>query len=340
VTSEPPLNLEVPLEVLDRSPTPRGVFYRRSNFPVPTVDSAAWRLRVEGEVEELCALSMDELRRLPPHEVVCTLECAGNGRSMLDPLPPGEPWGLGAVSTARFAGARLRDLLARVRPRSGAVEVLFTGADSGEVEPGRSVSFARSLPLAAAHEPDVLLAWEMDGRPLAPRHGFPLRLVVPGWYGMASVKWLASVRLVAEPFRGHFQAEKYVYLGERGTPEGTPVGRTRVRAVLAHPAAGAEVAAGTVVELRGTAWSGAGAVARVEVSADGGASWADAELAPPPSPHAAAPWRARWTPPEPGRYTLAVRATDTAGNVQPLEPVWNALGYGNHAVQRVRVRAV
>jgi sulfane dehydrogenase subunit SoxC len=338
---EPVLNRETPLAALALDRTPDGAFYRRSNFAVPRLDAAGWELPVRGGVEHPITFTMDTLHALPRHEATVTMECAGNGRAALLPPAPGVQWGLGAVSTATFAGARLSDVLAAARPRPDAVEVLFTGADRGLVGGhGPERPFARSLPLASALDGDVLLAWEMNGEPLPTEHGYPLRLVVPRWYGVASVKWLAEVRVLAEPFRGHFQAEKYVYLQEAGTPDGTPVTRMRVRALIASPSDGDAVVAGVELELRGTAWSGEGEVVRVEVSADGGRSWRAAELEAAPSAHAARPWHLGWLPPGAGTHELIVRGTDAAGNTQPLEQVWNALGYGNNAAQRVRVTAL
>lgn len=331
-----PLNREAPLDALAAALTPTPSFYRRSHFPVPRADADAWRLRVGGEVARPLSLTLAELRALPRRTLAVTLECAGNGRSLMRPVPPGTPWGLAAVSTAEFTGVPLRDVLERAGPGPAAAEVLFEGADRGSVGPGREESYARSLPLAVALDGGALLAWEMNGEPLPAEHGFPLRLVVPGWYGMASVKWLATVRVLAEPFRGHFQAEHYVYLGEAGTPDGTPVTRARVRSLIASPEDGAAVPPGPV-EVRGLAWSGAAPVARVEVSADDGATWAAAELGTPPSPHAAAPWRLVWHPPRRGEFALLARAVDAAGNAQPLAPMVNALGYGNNCVQRVAI---
>ena len=266
-----------------------------------------------------------------------TMECAGNGRTRMTPVPPGHPWELGAVSTARFTGVPLRDVLERAGVDGGAVEVAFAGADAGVTETGPPARFERSLPLDRAMDPDVLLAWEMNGEPLPPPHGFPLRLVVPGWYGVASVKWLAEIRVLDAPFDGFFQAERYVYRGEAGVADGTPVTRMRVRALIAQPGEGERLPAGAATEIRGTAWSGEAPVRRVEVSVDGGATWQDARLGDAESPYAAAPWSLAWTPPHAGRHLLLARATDEAGHVQPLEPVWNELGYGNNVVQRVEV---
>jgi DMSO/TMAO reductase YedYZ molybdopterin-dependent catalytic subunit len=219
-----------------------------------------------------------------------------------------------------------------------ALEVMFVGADAGEVSPDRTVRFERSLPLERAMHPDVLLAWEMNGEPLRPPHGYPLRLVVPGWYGVASVKWITEIRLIDTPLDAHFQTERYIYLGEQGLADGTPVTRMRVRALIVHPAEGEPLPAGAATTVRGTAWSGQAPVTRVEVSVDGGSTWRDADLGTAASFYAAVPWSIDWTPTHAGRHLLLARASDAAGNVQPLEQVWNELGYGNNAVQRLDVQ--
>jgi DMSO/TMAO reductase YedYZ molybdopterin-dependent catalytic subunit len=291
---------------------------------------------VDGWVERALELGLEDLRRLPSRTVVATLECAGNGRRAMTPTPPGTPWGWGAVSTGSFTGVPLRDVLDRARLRAGAVEVAFTGADRGEVAPGRAASFERSLPLDVALAPDTLLVHEMNGAPLTPDHGFPLRLVVPGWYGVASVKWLTRVTVLRQPLEAFYQTEHYVYDGEPGTPGRAPVTRMRVRSLIARPAEGAELRAGAV-EIAGAAWSGDGAIREVAVTTDGGRAWRAAALEPAASPYAAVLWSLRWDAP-PGEHVIASRASDAAGGIQPLEAVWNALGYGNNVVQRVRVR--
>jgi DMSO/TMAO reductase YedYZ molybdopterin-dependent catalytic subunit len=333
----PLLNEETPLRALAEPLTPTADFYQRTNFLVPEIDPETWTLAVHGAVRQPLALGLDELRRMPARTVTMTMECAGNGRTRMTPVPPGHPWELGAVSTARFTGVPLRDVLERAGVDRNAVEVAFAGADAGVTETGLPARFERSLPLDRAMDPDVLLAWEMNGEPLPPPHGFPLRLVVPGWYGVASVKWLAEIRVLDAPFDGFFQAERYIYRGEAGVVDGTPVTRMRVRALIAQPGDGERLPAGAATEIRGTAWSGEAPVRRVEVSVDGGATWQDARLGESESPYAAVPWSLAWTPPHAGRHLLLARATDDAGNVQPLEPVWNELGYGNNVVQRVEV---
>ena len=332
---ERPFNAETPLAALEQTLTPVELFYVRNHFDVPALD-AALRLAVDGWVERSLELRLEDLRPLPSHTVVVTLECAGNGRTTMTPRPPGTPWGWGAVSTGRFTGVPLRHVLERTGPREGAVEVAFTGADRGEVAPGRVEPFTRSLPLDVALAPDTLLVREMNGAALTADHGFPLRLVVPGWYGVASVKWLTRITVLRRRLEAFYQTERYVYEGERGTPDGAPVTRMRVRSLVARPADGAELARGPV-EIAGSAWSGDAPIREVAVSTDGGATWRLADLEPPESPHGVTRWRLRWDPPAPGGHVIVSRASDAAGRVQPLEPVWNAQGYGNNVVQRVRV---
>ena len=371
VLEEDPFNAEAPLEALAQPLTPAALFYVRNHFDVPRINPESWRLTIGGAVERPRALSLADLKSLPARTLAVTLECAGNGRALMHPTPAGTPWSYGAVSTARFSGTPLQPLLDRTGPLADA-EVVFEGADQGYVQPGRREPFARSLSLEALRGLDAILAWTMNGEPLSPEHGAPVRLVVPGWYGVASVKWLSRILVQPEPFEGYFQRERYVYVGERGNADRireeraagpvreeraagpvreeraagrigderaadrTPVSLMRVRAVIARPADGVELRAGPV-EVAGTAWSGAALISRVEVSGDGEASWADADLGPAASPHAATPWRYVWHPPGRGMHTLAVRATDAAGNRQPTSSLWNLYGYGNNAVQRVRV---
>ncbi len=332
-----PFNAETPLAALAAPLTPAPSFYVRNHFDVPALDSEGFRLRVDGLVRSPLELSLAELRALPRRRsVTATLECAGNGRTLMRPAPGGTPWRYGAVGTARFTGTPLAAVLDRAGLAPGVLELLFAGADRGEVAPGRAVAFERSLPADAALRGDVLLAWEMNGEPLAPDHGHPLRLIVPGWYGVASVKWLVRISALGKPFEGHYQTEKYVYKGDASAPDGSPVSLMRVRAAIARPADGSHVGLGPV-EVAGTAWSGSGPVTRVEVSADGGGTWAAATLGRSKSPVAAVPWRFAWSPSGPGEHTLIARAVDAAGHVQPLEPVWNEQGYGNNVAQRVRV---
>jgi DMSO/TMAO reductase YedYZ molybdopterin-dependent catalytic subunit len=266
--------------------------------------------------------------------MTATTECAGNTRLSLAPPPPGEPWIAGAVATAQWTGVPLTEVIERCGLREDALELLFTGQDEGMVPGHGQASYTRALPRAKALEPDVLLALEMNGAPIWPEHGGPLRLIVPGWYGMASVKWLVRIEALTAPFTGHFQAEHYLYI-EYGAV--AKVTRMRVKSIITSPAAGAAIAREPQV-VRGFAWSGEGGIERVEVAFGGGHEWREATLTGPALPHA---WRAfeiSWEPAEPGRHLIRSRATDTRGNRQPVAPRWNEQGYGANGVQTVVVQ--
>lgn len=333
-----PYNAETPLSALAEPITPAHLFYVRNHFEAPALDLATWRLIVDGAVQRPLTLGLDDLHRLPAHTVTLTMECAGNGRTTLSPQPAGTPWAFGAVSTGRFTGVALRHVLDLAGAEPGACEIVGIGADTGSVDGERRIPFERSLPLALARHPDVLLAWALNDAPLAPEHGSPLRLVVPGWYGVASVKWLVRLQAVLQPFAGYYQQERYVYVDEACTAEGAPVGPMRVRSVIAAPDDGA-ILTPEATPITGLAWTGEGEVAQVEVSTDGGATWALAEMDAPAdgSPYAGRVWRCRWLPSTPGDYVLMARATDATGQRQPLSSRWNRHGYGNNEVQRVKV---
>jgi DMSO/TMAO reductase YedYZ molybdopterin-dependent catalytic subunit len=337
VNTRPP-NAESPAEALAHAVTPSEAVYLRTNFGLPAALPA--RLEVGGAVARPLALGWDELRAMPQRTVTATMECAGNDRVAVRPLPEGEPWLGGAVSTVAWTGVPLADLLARAGLDAAAVEVLATGADAGpraDADAPGPVTFARSLPRDEALAGDALVALAMNGEPLPAAHGAPARLVVPGWYGMASVKWLARLDALAAPFAGYFQRRRYVY--DDGAAV-RPVGRMRVKSAIVSPADGARVARGTV-RVWGWAWSGGGAIAAVDVAhAGGAAAWAAARLEPGASPHAWTRWEAEVRLDAPGRYVLRSRARDAAGAEQPEVPPWNRLGYGNNAVRAVVVDVV
>jgi DMSO/TMAO reductase YedYZ molybdopterin-dependent catalytic subunit len=329
-------NHGMPLEALRYPVTPVGLHYLLIHYDVPVVEPETWRLTVRGERE--LVLGLEELRARPAAEVTVTMECAGNGRAKLDPRPVSQPWLLEAVGTARWRGTPLRPLLDEAGIGS-AVEVLCTGLDRG-IEAEEEQAFQRSLPLEEALRGDVLLAYEMNGAPLPPQHGFPLRLVVPGWYGMTNVKWLERIELVDTPFAGYQNSWSY-RLRQAEDEEGVPLDRMQPRSLMVPPGIpefmtrDRTVAAGEVL-LQGRAWSGHAPVDRVEVSSDSGETWDAAELEPAGEPWAWRGWSFRWNA-EPGEHVLCCRARDEAGNEQPHEPPWNLGGYANNAVQAVRV---
>jgi DMSO/TMAO reductase YedYZ molybdopterin-dependent catalytic subunit len=282
-------------------------------------------------------LSLPELIRLPAETMAVTLECAGNGRARFRPPAPGVQWGPGAVGTAEWTGPRLADVLARAGIRPGSCEVIFGGADQGAVGGSpRSIRFERSLPLRDALEAGALLAYAMNGQPLPVRHGYPLRLVVPGWYAVASVKWLTDIRVVAEPFDGFFQATHYVY-DRGGRDPREAVRQMNVRALITRPATGQELPGGAVI-VRGVAWSGAAPVARVEVSVAGG-PWRKARLVGVAAAHGWQQWEFLASGLRPGEVTIRARAADLAGRVQPERPEWNRLGYAANFIHEIQALA-
>jgi DMSO/TMAO reductase YedYZ molybdopterin-dependent catalytic subunit len=282
-------------------------------------------------------LSLDEIRAMPSQTLAVTMECAGNGRARLSPRPLSQPWLVEAIGTAEWTGTPLAPILEEAGLSADTVELVFTGADRG-VQGELEQDYGRSLTVAEAMRPEVLLAWEMNGEPLQPQHGFPLRLLVPGWYGMTSVKWLTSIEAVAEPFTGYQQAHAYHYR-QNADDQGEPVRRIRVRALMAPPGIPdfftrrRFVDAGAV-RLSGRAWSGNGPIERVEVGVDG--VWADAELGRTAGEYAWRGWSYEWQAAG-GDHELMCRATDASGAVQPLDQPWNYEGAGNNMVQRVAV---
>lgn len=330
-------NHGMPLECLRYDVTPLGMHYLLIHFDVPEADARTWRVRVRGNVATELELTLDDIRSRPARTVPVTLECAGNGRARLEPRPLSQPWLLEAVGTAHWTGASLADVLSEAGIEDGSLEVVFTGADrgiQGEVEQ----SYQRSLSVADAMRPEVLLCYEMNGQPLLPQHGFPLRLLVPGWYGMTSVKWLTDIEVSTEAFTGYQQAESYRYQQDEDDP-GEPVDRIRVRALMVPPGIPdfftrhRLVDHGTAV-LQGRAWCGSAPVTKVEVGVD--SVWGEAELDEPLGEFAWRGWTYRWEA-EPGEHTLACRATDADGNTQPTTQPWNLQGMGNNLVQEVPV---
>ena len=332
-----PFNAEAPPEALAGEITPTEFHYVRSNFPLPAHDGT---LAIGGAVENPTTLTVDDLRALPAYERAVTLECAGNGRLEMRPLPTGEPWGDYAVSTARWTGALLHDVLEQANPAPDGVDVRFEGADHGayHLQPVLAttdkddLTFVRALPLAHAADAaaEILIAYAMNGEPLSPDHGAPFRIIVPHWYAVASVKWLKRIDVLTERYTGEFQTGHYMYEWRDRPPEA--VNLMRVRARITDPAQGSTISRGTQ-SVRGKAWSGTGPVTRVDVSLTGEGAWHPAQLEPPKGPYQWQDWSFDWEAIDVGRHTLRARATDAAGNVQPEVPPWNRLGYGNNAIE-------
>jgi sulfane dehydrogenase subunit SoxC len=333
-------NHALPLEALRYPITPVGLHYLLVHYDIPAVDPAAWRLEIGGSVERPLSLTLDELRDRPRVTRAVTLECAGNGRARLQPRPLSQPWLTEAVGTAEWTGAPLSPLLAEAGLRDDAVEVLFSGLDHG-IEGGVEQHYERSLPRDEALGADALLAYEVNGMPLPPQHGFPLRLVIAGWYGMAHVKWLHAITALTEPFTGYQHTVSYRLYATEDDP-GTPVTRMLPRSLTVPPGfpdflTRARVLDAGPCRLEGRAWSGWGAIECVKVTVNAGRSWHDARLGEQPDERAWRGWIYDWDASAPGSYSISSRATDAAGNTQPLEPAWNLKGFSNNHVERIPV---
>ncbi len=340
VLSRTPLVAGIPLPSLDGGITPTGRHFIRNHFSIPQLDISSWSLVVGGEVEKPLRLSSNELRQLPRKDLVALLECAGNSRASVQPPVEGLLWDHGGVGTATWTGVPLRVILELAGLRDTAREVLLQGADRGEEwgNSGGEMSYAMSLPLEKALHPDTLLAYEMNGEVLFPEHGYPLRLVVPGWYGMTSVKWLVSIQALQRPFEGYHQTVYYVFAKE-GVADGSPQERVtslRVKSLITWPQRGQGLPPGSHA-IRGVAWSGHGPVSRVEVTTDNGRTWRPAELEGCLSPYAWQRWKYRWDVDQPGFYLIRARATDGEGNAQPSQAPWNFRGFANNSVHVVPV---
>ncbi len=330
-------NRGMPLEALRHEVTPEGLHYLLVHFDIPELDERRWRLEVDGLFGRPASLGLPELRRLSERTVRVTMECAGNGRGQLSPRYPSVPWLEEGVSTADWTGVPLGELLAMAQPKRNAREIVFRGADRG-LDRGIEHDFARSLAIEQAMQDDILVAYAMNGRPLPPQHGAPLRLVVPRWYGMASVKWLRRIEAIDLAFDGFQQASSYHFRAAPGE-KGEPCTLMRVNSLMVPPGipdfySRARTLQAGRVEILGRAWSGEAPIAKVEFGVDG--AWRDATLDAASGPYAWRGWRAVWNA-KPGDCEISCRATDQSGNVQPIEPPWDLSGFGNNGVQRVRV---
>ncbi len=332
-------NRGMPLEGLRYPITPTGMHYLLIHYDIPDVNAKEWRLKVGGLVSKPLNLTLEEIRRRPTRTIAATMECAGNGRALFAPRRISQPWLLEAIGTAEWTGTPLRGILEEAGLRRDPAEIVFTGLDKG-VEGEQVQFYQRSLSVNEASREEILLAYEMNGELLQPQHGYPLRLLVPGWYGMASVKWLDRIEAVTEPFQGYQMVRAYRY-AQAPDDLGEPITLIRVRALMIPPGipdfmTRTRLVHSGSVALTGRAWAGRLSVSRVEVSVDSGSTWSEAQVGEAASPYTWRSWTFLWNA-KPGAYTLCVRATDSEGNVQPLDQQWNFGGYGNNGVQRVDV---
>lgn len=331
-------NRGMPAEGLRLPITPTGMHYLLNHWDIPVVESSTWQLPVTGHVENPVKLDLTTLKKLPVVKMPVTMECAGNGRAFMKPRPINQPWTHDAVSTAEWTGTPLKGILEKAGLTDDALEILFTGADRG-IQSDQDQYYQRSLSIAEAMRDDVILAYEMNGAPLEPQHGYPLRLVVPGWYGMTNVKWLSEIKVISEAFNG---VQMMFYRESSGAGDaGTAIETIKVRSLMAPPGIAVfpslerQLDAGPVT-LTGRAWAGKNQISRVQVSTDNGTTWDDATLDDSIGKYAWRGWNYEWQA-TPGKHTLISRATDSLGNVQPLEQVVTFYGVGNNGIARIEV---
>jgi DMSO/TMAO reductase YedYZ molybdopterin-dependent catalytic subunit len=338
VHNDRPEDLESPVAYLNQWLTPTNCFFVRQHLPRPNVEQAGFRLLITGRVSQERSVTFDELRKLPQYTVAAVLECTGNGRAFFSPRVPGVQWGRGAIGNAEWRGPRLSDVLKLAGADVNAAYVTANGADTGLAN---TPDFIRSMPMRKALDPSTLLALNMNGEPLPAIHGFPLRLIVPGWDGTSWVKWVNYLSVDEKPNSGFFMNPAYRFPKHALAPgmasnpadlemiEGMPVqsfitGHTDGQAIPLK-----------AVTLRGIAWAGEERIRKVEISTDSGLSWQAAQLSGRDLPFTWRLWSLDWQPRQPGYYTVLSRATDTAGRSQPLVPTWNPSGYLFNAIDRI-----
>ncbi|MBO0720594.1 MAG: sulfite oxidase [Blastocatellia bacterium] len=341
VRSLNPDNLETPVGLLKSWVTPTELFYVRDHLPTPEKPGGDWRLTVDGEVNTPLKLSLDDLKKFPKVTNAVTMECAGNGRAFMVPAATGVQWEKGAVGTARWSGVRLAEVLQKAGAKPGAKFVIFDGADKATE---KTPDFIRQVPIAKALDADTLLAYEINGEPLPLLHGYPVRVIAPGWIGAYSVKWLEHITVTAHENDGYFTKTAYrlpihpVAPGAKVEPtEMAPVYDLIVKSVISSPVEGSALKAGSTVRVAGWAWAGKTKITKVEISPDSGATWATARLG---QEHGKYTWREfefDWKPSQPGSFLIMSRATDEQGRSQPIIGQWNPQGYMWNFIDRVRV---
>ena len=329
---------ETPPNALDSWLTPNSLFYVRSQFNYPEINDEEWSLKVIGPKNSK-DFSLENIKKLPKRTLTVTLECAGNNRADLDPSVSGNQFNNGAVSNAVWAGTPLNSVLEKINLNQNVIEILFEGADIGTTSKGKDPEpYLRSLPLELATHPDTLLAYEMNGAVLPMEHGYPIRLIVPGWYGMAHVKWLSKITTLTEPFSGYFQGEKYVLKYRDGTK--SPVQEMQIKSTITSPDSNETINCCSNYFIKGHAWSGRSNIDKVEISVDQGQTWSQAKLEGPLESYSWQPWTYEWIPKSPGRYTILSRATNDKGTQQPSESIWNELGYQVNGIKSISVQVV
>jgi sulfite oxidase len=340
VRSENPQDLETPINLLDTWITPNDLFYVRSHIYTPKVDMGTWRLTIDGQVNQPLNLTLEDLKKYPEAMQVVTLECSGNGRAFYEPTVAGAQWEKGAVGNARWTGVRLADVLKHAGVKPSAKFITIDGAD---VPMGKVPDFIRSLPMAKAMHPDTLLAMQMNGEPIPIAHGFPLRLITPGWTGNNNVKWVTHITVADQPTDAFFYKTAYRYPTMPVAPGAAvdaanmvPLTTLAVKSSITAPSPGAQLKAGPVV-IKGVAYAGEADIVGVDVSSDLGATWKPATLGRDRARYAWRLWEHTWTAGDPGSYLIMSRAKDSTGRVQPMVQAWNPSGYLWNVADKVRV---
>jgi DMSO/TMAO reductase YedYZ molybdopterin-dependent catalytic subunit len=335
IRQKDPNNLEMPFDQLGDFITPSELFYIRSHFPTPELDPRAYRLCIQGAVRRELTLSYADIRAMPSRTCTATLECAGNGRVFMAPPVPGAQWQLGAVGNAEWTGVPLSLLLESAGLADDVCDIVLEGADRGVPaegpKPPGQIAYARSIPRTRAMQPDVLIAYQMNGEDLTPDHGFPLRAIVPGNYGMSSVKWLTSIVAATQPFQGYWQTTDYGYWDDsEGTPVRRPLSEMKLKSQIARPRVYERLEPNRPYTIFGAAWAGATDVSEIWISCDGGESWVQGDFIDPINRHAWRRWKYDWiTPARPGRYTLLARAR---GADQTVQPDGHDANYGSYVI--------
>ncbi|WAH35271.1 sulfite oxidase [Alicyclobacillus dauci] len=334
-----PENMESPIRFLRGPVTPTEYFYRRNHFTYPDLSAQSYQVHIDGLVNRPRTFTFEEIRSLKSREVTTVLECAGNRRNYFRPRVYGERWEDGALSQGVWQGVFLGTLLAAVGMQDNVREIVFTGWDHGESNnvPGQ-YHFQRSLPLNAALDPDTIIAHSYNGLSIPVKHGHPLRLIVPKWYAMASVKWLKQITAIGDSFGGPFQTVDYNYYPDPVTDVGKyPVTTMHVNSVIQYPLDYSVLRLG-IHQVEGIAWTGKGMITKVEVSLDNGMTWSEAFLKQSTSRYSWREWLFPWEVSEVGTYTIIVRARDSSGRIQPFVPMWNRMGYGYNGMSKVHVK--
>lgn len=334
-----PENQETPIHLVSGDIISDKLFYRRNHFPYPSFTSSFYFLPIEGQVHTSKVFSLQEIYSMPAKTIKVVLECSGDKRELFKPKVYGEQWGKGAISQGIWKGVSLKTLLQYTGLLDNAKEIVFEGYDNGRrPDSNKLYNFSRSLPIEKALDSDTIIAYEYNNHPISFKHGFPLRLIVPGWYAMASVKWIKKIIVIDKEFKGPFQDIDYVYYPNQENDNGkVPVTTINVNSTIQYPL-NMQLLHSGVYEIKGIAWTGEGQITMVEISIDGGQTWNKCKLTFSSEKHSWIRWNYTWNALKKGEFTIKSKATDSKGNVQPLEPIWNRKGYGYNAIDHIKVK--